>query len=257
MIRLFAIPLVTLSALSAALLISTPLLVGAVDAQEKAPGFQYRFRSAPIPAATPDEPKAAAFSSDAAKEYLDAGAMLWANQKQCVACHTHGIYMLARPALTPSWGEPPEDSRAFVAAQAEKIRQSGVQTGSSPVQMAYTARGLATWDSQLHGSTSPETDAALRYLFEMQGEDGSIRVKDRWPPLDSSTYHGTAMAAMAVAEAPGWRSTLDDAELVAKIDRLESYLRETPTENDHQGVLLLWASTRLPDLLTPSRRREL
>jgi len=65
------------------------------------------------------------------------------------------------------------------------------------------------------------------------------------------------MAAMAVADAPGWLSNLDDAELSAKIGKLNNYLRETRPKNDHQGVLLLWASTRLPDLLDTNRREEL
>lgn len=241
----------------AALLISVLIPINSSSAQEKSPAFQYRFKNASIPAATSSEPKSAQFSSNLVKDHLDLGATLWAKQKKCVSCHTHGIYMLTRPALTPYWGAPSKETRAFVVAQAKELQENNDRTGSLPVQMAYIARGLAAWDSQFRQQTSPETDAALRYLFEMQAEEGYILVKDRWPPLNSSTYHGTAMAAMAVANAPGWLANLDDAELLAKIDKLKIYLRETTPKNDHEGVLLLWASTYMTDLLTDERQQSL
>ncbi|MBC8874696.1 MAG: terpene cyclase/mutase family protein [Planctomycetes bacterium] len=65
------------------------------------------------------------------------------------------------------------------------------------------------------------------------------------------------MAAMGVAAAPGWRSTLQEEPLLARIENLETYLRETPPRHDHERMLLLWASTRLPGLLDEQRRREL
>ena len=123
--------------------------------------------------------------------------------------------------------------------------------------MAYIARGLAEWDAQFNTATSPETDTALRYLLALQADDGSIRVRDRWPPLNSDSYHGTVMAAMAVATAPAWRSNLHSDELLARLDKLEAFLRETPPKHDHHGLLLLWASTRIPELLDRERQQSL
>lgn len=230
---------------------------GVCSAQVQAPTFQYRFGKELIPAATVDEPHAERFSSELAKTHLETGAALWSKQQKCVSCHTHGIYMLVRPALSRYWGKPDESTRDFVVTQAARLQASGDRTGSVPVQMAYVARGLAAWDAELRGRTSPETDAALRFAFEMQASDGSIRVKDRWPPLNSTTYFGTAMLAMAVADAPGWASGLVDDELLKKIERLNRFLRDTPPKNDHERLLLLWASTYLSDLLSSDRRQEL
>lgn len=165
--------------------------------------------------------------------------------------------MIARPALSQYWGEPDETTRDFVVTQVQALQESEDRTGSVPVQVAFIARGLAAWDAQLRDHTSPETDAALRFAFEMQADDGSIRVKDRWPPLNSTTYFGTAMLAMAVADAPHWESEIRNAELLTKIERLKQYLRGTPPRNDHERLLLLWASTYLPKLLSAERQQEL
>jgi len=228
----------------------------AACAQVIVPAFQYRYRNLSIPAASADEPIAGHFSSESARKYLDSGATMWANQQKCVSCHTHGVYMLTRPALSAYWGEPSQKLRDFVVTQAEDLERSGMSTGSAPIQMAYLARGLAEWDAQFNATTSPETDAALRHVFELQADDGSIDAPLRWPPLNSDTYHGTIMAAMAVATAPGWRSSLQDEELSARIDELEAYLRETPPKNDHQRTLLLWASTRVESLLGKEQRQK-
>lgn len=188
---------------------------------------------------------------------MDSAVRLWAQQQKCVSCHTHGIYMIARPALSTHWGKPPEDIRDFVVAQAQALKRDNTMSGSTPVQFGYIARGLAEWDSRFRKTTSTETDAVLRYLFELQADDGSLRVKDRWPPLISSSWHGTVMAAMAVADAPGWQAGIEDTGLLAKIDKLNRFLRETPPKNDHERVLLLWASTRVPELLDPNERDEI
>lgn len=145
------------------------------QSEDNLPAFQYRFRSLSIPAATSDEPIRATFSSESAKRYLELGATLWASQKQCVSCHTHGIYMITRPALSSSWGKPSDELRDFVIEQARELIKSGDKTGSAPAQMAYIARGLAEWDAQFYETTSAETDSALRHVLSLQADDGSIR----------------------------------------------------------------------------------
>ena len=242
---------------SLAVLVSTIQSNGVAFAQDPAQGFQYRFRNESIPGASADEPIRSEFASDLARDYLDRGAELWASQKKCVSCHTHGLYTMVRPVLTSFWGRPPEDVRTFVVGQSQELRTQGQSTGSVPTQMAYIARGLAEWDAAFHKTTSPETDAALRFLFEMQAEDGSIHVRDRWPPLNADAWHGTVMAAMAAATAPGWAESVDNEPILEDVRRLEAYLRRTPPKNDHQSLLLLWASTRIPNLLSDERRQEL
>ena len=237
--------------------ISVLISCAVCEAQGVAPTFQYRFGGESIPRAAADEPRAERFSSQLAREHLQTGVTLWAKRQECVSCHTHGIYMIVRPALSSSWGTPDEATRDFVVDQVSKLRQGEARKSSVPVQMAYIARGLAAWDSQLRKRTSSETDAALRFAFQFQADDGSIRVKDRWPPLNSSTYHATAMLAMAVVDAPGWLDALDDRQLLEKIRKLNSFLRDTPPINDHQRLLLLWVSAHATDLLPRDRQAKL
>lgn len=244
------------SGLRASICLATAALFAGLAAAD-GPAFQYRFGPQIIPAATPDEPIAPRFSSQQAKTHLETGVALWAARQQCVSCHTHGLYMITRPQLSRQWGPPDSATRDFVVAEFEKLRESDERYDSVPVQAAYLARGLASWDSGLRNRTSKETDAALRFVFEMQARDGSIRAKDRWPPLNATTYHGTAMLAMAAADAPGWLAALTDQGLLAQVDRLHTFLRETPPTNDHERLLLLWTATYQPDLLTETRKAEL
>ena len=228
-----------------------------VEAQPEQPSFQYRAGRESIPPASNDEPKRPTFSAAVARDHLETGAKLWAEQKQCVSCHTHGLFAFVRPQLSADWGRPPDELRGFLVDQMRSIAAGDGYSGSVPTQLAYVAAGLAEWDAHLGESTSPETDEALRALFKMQADDGSFAVKDRWPPLNSGTYHGTTRAAMAVAAAPGWSEGLTDDGLVARIDELKTFLRDAPPRNDHERLLLLWTSTRMGGLLRPGQRQKL
>lgn len=227
------------------------------QAEEARPAPQYRFGRTLIPGATADEPLAVEFSPESAQQYVELGPSLWARQKKCVSCHTHGIYAITRPSLSPYWGTPPESLRQFLTAQADELIESGDTSYSAPAKMAYLARGLAEWDAHVSGNTTPETDRALRHLLELPSEDGSMKTIARWPPLNSDTWHATTMAAMAVATAPGWRESVADTRIEKRIKQLETYLRETPPQHDHHRLLLLWASTRIPGLLTAEQRAGL
>ena len=48
---------------------------------------------------TPDEPFRKEYSLKAAAQYLDRAASAWQKQKNCFACHTDYVYLIARPAI--------------------------------------------------------------------------------------------------------------------------------------------------------------
>jgi len=233
------------------------LLCDPVCGADRPPAPQYRFRRQSIPAASPEEVRLDQFSSELAKQHVDLAPALWSQQQQCVSCHTHGIYMQVRPLLSKWWGKPSDETRAFVVEQSQELISGDERYDSVPVQMAYIARGLAAWDSAFSEKTSPETDAALRHVFELQADDGSIRAKDRFPPINSTTWFGSTMTAIAVADAPGWLAEIQDEAIAAKVERLTEFMRTTPPKNDHEGLMLLWASTFMPDLLTEERQQQL
>jgi len=221
---------------------------------------QYEFEDITIPAASANEPRLAEFSLARAADYIEQANLAWWKKRNCVACHTSGAYLLSRPALTPQLGKPSLEVRDFyVAALKEKqaTERAELMRGIGPTQMAYIAGGLAEWDNHVRGSLSPETAAALRLMFELQGDDGSWGNTTCWPPFESSVYQGTTVAAMAAATAPGWLDTLDDQVLNTKVDRMKQYLRTTSPPHDYGRLLLLWTSTRLPNLLDAEQQRSL
>ena len=249
--------------ITGAILIST-IAVGPVawgqDAEQK---NQYESDEITIPAATADEPKLEQVSLQAAADYIEKGNAAWWNRRNCVACHTSGAYVLSRPALTEQLGQPSAELRDFYVEASDKLKEKDHEkrmSGIYPTQMAYIAGGLAEWDAHVTKKLSPDTDAALRLMFEMQGEDGSWGNTTCWPPFESSAYQGTTVAAMAAATAPGWIESLDpdnDAGLLAKIEKMKDYLRSTSPPHDYGKLLLLWASTRIPDLIGAEQKQDI
>lgn len=228
-------------------------------AEKKIPN-QYEFEKIAIPAATADEPTLAQFSLKRAVDYVEQANLAWWKKRKCVACHTSGTYLLIRPALTAQLGRPSADTRGLYVDAFKKLQatdRAKLLSGVVPTQMAFIAGGLAEWDAHVTGNLSPETDAALRLMFELQGKDGSWANTTCWPPFESSAYQGTTVAAMAAATAPNWLANLSDEKLLAKVDKMKKYLRTTPSPHDYGRLLLLWTSTRLPDLLEKKQKQEL
>ncbi len=212
---------------------------------------QYAFEEILIDAATAEEPFATQYSSEAALDYLEAGARAWSQDKQCISCHTNGSYALVRPMLSSSLGSSPEWLRAFLMEELEAYeakQPEGLRKDIVPTQLAYLAAGLASWDRFHHQTISAETDRALRLMFKAQSEDGSFLNEDCWPPLESSHYQSAAVAALAVALAPAWSKDLMPGDPVtAKLDRLIQFLKNTPAPHDYARVWLLWVDAWMPE----------
>ena len=72
--------------------------------------YQYKFEQITISRPSAEEPKREAVSVDLAKTYLEQGTLAWSGERKCVSCHANGTYMVTRPALSASLGQPPEDT---------------------------------------------------------------------------------------------------------------------------------------------------
>ncbi|MAT14644.1 MAG: hypothetical protein CMJ46_05165 [Planctomyces sp.] len=245
------------SAFCALLLLTTISL--AAEEEEKLP--QYEFEGVSIPAASPNEPILQQFSLDKAAAYLEEGAMAWTHSHGCVSCHTNGSYMVLRPSLSGALGEPTSELRDFFVSELKNYKQKTKQElaiGANAATVVYIASGLAEWDKHLTGKLSPETDDALRFMFEIQHENGTWTSADCWPPLESSPYQIASVASIAAATAPGWLAAArQDEEVKSSIAALENYLRATEPPHDYGRVLLLWSSARYPDLLDSAQQQEL
>lgn len=225
-----------------------------------APTAQYEFESIRIPPAAADEPLAKKLDVDRAIEYLDEGAAAWAGSKKCVACHTTGVYLTARPYLSRVVGAPDPKMREFFVAtlkQKQEAKLESLKKGTANEQVIYLAAGLSEWDQHVSGKLSPETDAALRLMLAIQRDDGTWGATTCWPPYESDSYQPATVAAMALVTAPGWLNKLTDKDLLAKVERLKTYLRTTEPPHDYGRVLLLWTATQVPGIMDQSRQEQL
>ncbi len=241
----------------------TVMSIVAVPAQD-APKPQYEFEKTRIAAPKADEPKLAAVDVEKAVAYLEQGTHAWYGARKCIACHTPGIYLTIRPAMTPQLGTPTEAVRqAFVEThtrllEQQKTDRSVLKKGTRPAELIYIAAGLAEWDAHVSKSLSDETKAALATVFAVQVEGGSWGSLNCWPPYESDAYHLATVAAMAVATAPGYVDfAAKDEKLNDGITKLKEYLKTTPPPHDYGRTLLLWASARMPDLISNEKKQEL
>ena len=221
---------------------------------------QYDAGEIKVPPANADEP-VIEFSLEKASQHLDHGSVAWGQQRNCVSCHTNGTYLFIRPALTPTLGTPGTATREFFVSQLKMLSEPETRklkrSGTRPAQVIYIAAGLAEWDAHVSKQLSPETDQALRLMFELQNDDGTWFSLTCWPPFESSAYQEAHMAAMAVASAPGWVESLpaDDA-VRGRIDLLKKYVRETTTPHDYARVLQLWTALRLDGILDADQKAK-
>ena len=246
------------------------------EPKAKMQAAQYRHEQIVIPAASADEPVRKQFSFELAAAYLENGATAWMKQRKCISCHTNAIYMTTRPALTKRLGKPSGQMRAFYIGQLEKFEteEKAKQVAKRdkqkpkpepklrPTQIAYLAAGLAAWDAHVTKELTPETERALRLMFRYQSDDGSWGNEDCWPPLESSHYHATTVAAIAAAEAPGWladiqRNQGEKKYLAAGVEKMKSFLRQQEPPHDYARLLLLHTSNHMSGLISPTRRKEL
>lgn len=224
------------------------------------PNPQYELGGIKVPAASADEAKLARVSLPLALDYLEHGTQAWNTQRKCVTCHTNGIYMTARPALSDKLGPPTELVRQFFVetlTQLEGMEPEKLKQSTRPAQVIYTAAGLAEWDKHVAKQLSPETDRAMKLMFSIQKESGTWGTLDCWPPYESDAFHEATVAAMAVAAAPDWLKNLQDEKLTARVEQLRKYLRTELPPHDYSRLLLLWASARMPDLLNSGQQVDL
>lgn len=224
---------------------------------------QYAFEGIAVPAASAEEPIRAGLSTRLAVDHLEQGSVAWSGQRRCISCHTNGTYMLARPALSRALGAPPEATRAFFVEQLSALSgeaPEALRKSTKPAQVIYLAAGLASWDRHVSGIRSPETDAALSLMLAIQEESGTWGTLDCWPPYESDAFHEATVAATAAATAPGWLDDVasrGDSRLGERVERLRTYLRDTPAPHDYGRVLLLQAATRFPGILDDTGKEDI
>ena len=205
-----------------------------------------------------------------AADYLDSRQEKWfawptAQSKDgpCVSCHTGLTYLLARPVLRTAVGE--NQLTKYEIGLMDRLRSN---VGAKPaatlrdVEVIFAALFLARQDE---GKTtlSAEAQQAFDQLWSLQSLEGGTKGSWKWYNADlnpwetpESIYYGTALAALAIGSAPN--EYRNRPETKDRISSLIEYLQTAAnTQPLHNRVALLWASTKLPGVLTESMRKVL
>jgi squalene-hopene/tetraprenyl-beta-curcumene cyclase len=221
----------------------------------------------------------------AAAAYLDYRAGWWSEWTGsardhgtfCISCHTALPYALSRPALRVALAEsgPSVNERKLIENVTKRVRlwkdvgpyysdqgYDGKTAESRGTESVLNALILASYDAQ-NSHLSDDTRAAFDNMWALQQTAGENAGSWPWLQFDQepweandSGYYGAALAAMAVGMAPGNYASTD--EIQANLTRLREYLnRESAAQSTINRVFLLWASTKLPGLLSPEQQKAI
>jgi squalene-hopene/tetraprenyl-beta-curcumene cyclase len=230
-----------------------------------------------------------------AAQFLDQRGEAWFNfgsahrgQKEttttCVSCHSLLPYALARPALRRiSDDSPPTKLETKILEQTKSRVANWDRLDAAEFQLMYDfdddkkkqSRGteailnalILSFDDRFQGRKEPSdpTKKAVSIMWATQIEQGPQKGSWEWlnfgmQPWESndSHYWGASVAAVAVGALPGNGLPAADGESSNRLRSLRDYLNTNfATQNLHNRVWMLWASSTLDGLLTPAQKDEL
>lgn len=229
---------------------------------------------------------AASWNRSAAAQYLDERQTWWRNWPQaardretvCVSCHTALPYALARPALRAALaeGRPTANERKLLDDVTKRVRlwkeiepfypdqTRGIPKTSESrgTEAILNALILASRDAR-SGVLGDDAQQAFDNLWALQMKTGELSgawawLNFRYEPWESADgpYYGATLAAIAVGSAPSGYTS--NAGIQDGLKMLRAFLqRGSESQNLFNRIMLLWASTRLPGLLTPEQQRSI
>jgi squalene-hopene/tetraprenyl-beta-curcumene cyclase len=222
----------------------------------------------------------------AAAAYLDQRMDAWIawphaardHQTFCVSCHTALAYSLARPVLDRSLdgGALTEDERKLIDDVTKRVRlwaevapyYADKEYGghkaeqSRGTESVINALVLASHDAQ-SGHLSADSRTAFQNMWALQLTTGDAKGAWSWHQFNlkpwegpESQFYGATLAALAVGMAPDeYRSS---PEIQSNLNLLRQYLsRGYGSQILLNRIVLLWASTKLPGLLSPEQQKAI
>jgi squalene-hopene/tetraprenyl-beta-curcumene cyclase len=222
---------------------------------------------------------AGSWDAKAAGGYLDGRMTWWMNWPTaardhgtfCVSCHTAVTYAVGRPALRSSLSEtaPSTSEQQLLDNVAKRVRMWAEVEPFYPDKLRGVPKTIESRGTEsilnaliLARYGTPDAKLALDHMWAEQLKEGDAKGAWNWlqfhnaPWEGDSQYYGATLAAVAAGFAPpSYRST---PEVQDHIQALRQYLvmnRGSQTLMDR--VILLWASTKLPDLLTHADQKSL
>ncbi len=230
------------------------------------------------------------WSAVAAAKYLDDRAAWWESwprsqrdhETVCVSCHTMLPYALSRPKLRAALDEKdvPGPERAMLQSIRKRVSLWGeiepyyLDAKSGPgksresrsteaVLNALILANNAASNAAEQKRLDPITRAAFSAAWALQLKSGDHAGAWDWQifhlepwEADDSQYQGATFMALAVARAPGHYG--QDPGIQANLQLLRTYLkREYASQSLLNRIVLLWASGKLPGLLSTKEKGEL
>jgi squalene-hopene/tetraprenyl-beta-curcumene cyclase len=222
----------------------------------------------------------------AAAEYLDTRQAWWRgwpsaardHDTVCVSCHLALPYAMVRPALRAALNETAPNSnetrllddvlkrvrswREMEPWYPDQTRGLPKTAESRGTESVINAVVLARRD-EAAGVLTADARQAFSILWAEQMRTGDLSGAWAWltfrlEPWEGakSAYFGAALAALAVGSAPdGYASS---AEIQKNVDLLRGYLtKQAADQHTLNRLMLLWASTKLDGLLTPTEREAI
>jgi squalene-hopene/tetraprenyl-beta-curcumene cyclase len=196
----------------------------------------------------------------------------------CVSCHTTAPYIVSRPTLRNALAEegPSANERLLLADVTKRVRlwssvapyYSDDDAGpnkapeSRATESVINAFILANNDAQT-GKPSEDTRSAFSNMWKLQQTQGRFKGAWLWQqfglmPWESrgSEYYGATLAAIATGVAP--QGYGNSPEIQNNLRLLTEFLQQnSAAQSPLNRVTLLWASTKLPGLLTAERKKSI
>lgn len=218
-----------------------------------------------------------------AAQYMDARQKEWVawpvalhSGVPCVSCHTGLPYLLSRPALRKTLGDN-SGPTLYESVLVASMRATVIRTDAKDlfgglkgliVDQVYGAQVILAsvvlaMDDAPRGRLSPEAEKAFDRLWSLQLKAGPDKGAWLWSDFDldpwetkDAAYYGAALAALATGVAPAEYQSRPDIQ--QNIAALTAYLREgQKTQPLHNRLFLLWAASKLRDLLPKTEKQAI
>jgi len=235
-------------------------------------------RAAALLALTTLSALCADWSPQLAAQYLDSRQKDWfawpaANSSgvPCLSCHTGMTYLMVRPALRHSLGEGERTSYETGLLNSLKSRidkkdakelypksKGTYAAQATGVESVLAALLLATENDG--GKLTAEAEKAFDRMWSLQIREGKSKGAWDWYNLNldpwempDSVFYGAALAAIATGSAPSdYRARPEVRENVAAL--IGFLQNEQASQPLHNRLMLVWASAKVPGLLTDAKR---
>ena len=200
-----------------------------------------------------------------AADYLDSRQKEWfawdrakAPGGPCVSCHTGATYLLARPALRRALGE--SQPTPYETGLLDALRARADKRESKDVFPSYTKEpgaSQALGVESIHSALFLGTEESFARLWAFQIQEGEAKGGWHWFSLNydpwempDSRFYGASLAAVAIGKSAAAKKDR------ARVTALAAYLQgEQVRQPLHNRAALLWASEKLPEILTASVRQ--